>query len=481
MRLTFAILLLSASLVSHAQEQDLDAVLDGFDKAPPSGEALDDVMQGFDDAAPGSGGELEEALSGFDSEKPKVETEFASTSSGPLDIGGALQFSTTWNSERDAPASGATDYRGWSRARLKLNLEADLDISQNWDARLTGYLWHDAIFAFKGRAEYSDRVVDAMEQDADLGEAWLRGRVSDQIDVKLGKQLVVWGKSDNLRVTDILNPADNREPGMVDIEDARIPLAMSRLDYYYGDWNLTALAIHEIDFHKLPEQGSDFYPFASTLPAERQISDGGDNTEYAAAANGIFSGWDLSFYWAQVYNDDAHLTTKNATTVRDHARITMLGSAINIAVDNWLLKGELAHLSGLQASMVGDDYARSDLLLGAEYAGFSDSMVSLEVVDRHIADYTQALEQAGVKEDAIQYALRYQRDAMHDRLHLTLLDLRNGHDMSDGGFTRFSIEYELEDALAVTGGYIAYHDGETIPFSGIEDNDRLFAEIDYSF
>ena len=49
---------------------------------------------------------------------------------------------------------------------------------------------------------------------------------------KLGRQIVNWGRSDTVRVLDVINPLDNREPGLVDIEDLRLPVTMARVDYF---------------------------------------------------------------------------------------------------------------------------------------------------------------------------------------------------------------------------------------------------------
>jgi len=172
------------------------------------------------------------------------------------------------------------------------------------------------------------------------------------LDIKLGRQIVVWGKSDNIRVTDVLNPLDMREPGLTDIEDLRLPVATSRLDYYIGDWNLTGIVIHEIRFNKSPEYGSDFYPSSTPPPYEDKPGSRCKNTEYAAAINGIFSGWDISFYWADFYNDTPHMELVSAGPPPQiewkHARLKMFGAAFNQALGNWLLKTEAAYIDGFK-------------------------------------------------------------------------------------------------------------------------------------
>ena len=70
-----------------------------------------------------------------------------------------------------------------------------------------------------------------------------------------------------------------------------------------------------------------------------------ENTEWALALNGIFSGRDVSFYWANIYNDLPHAERDSdapAPTVHlVHERIAMVGAAYNQALGNWLLKTEL--------------------------------------------------------------------------------------------------------------------------------------------
>ena len=47
---------------------------------------------------------------------------------------------------------------------------------------------------------------------------------------------------------------------------------------------------------------------AELPPVHEEIPENGfEHMEYALSASGIFSGWDIAFYWADVYSDAAHL------------------------------------------------------------------------------------------------------------------------------------------------------------------------------
>ena len=147
-----------------------------------------------------------------------------------------------------------------------------------------------------------------------LTDAYIQGRLSNDIDLKVGRQIVVWGKSDSIRITDVINPLDNRLPGMTDIEDLRLSVGMAKLDYYIGMFNISAMIIAENRiFIEAPARG-EFFPvdsIFSTAPNPfielKEPTTSWDNMQYALAINGVFSGWDLSFYAADVLDQKWHI------------------------------------------------------------------------------------------------------------------------------------------------------------------------------
>lgn len=448
---------------------------------------LDDVLEGFDEGSAWSApGELDDILGGFDDQAGAAPTR---TEAAPallpawLRLSGNLRQAASYNFSHQRPEAGGYDHRGFSKLRTSADLTADLTLPSGWAARLGGKAFYDAIFSLRDRQEYSDQVLAAYEDEGEIGEAYVQGSLADNLDVKLGRQIVVWGKSDNIRVTDIVNPLDNREPGLVDIRDLRLPVAMSKVDYYLGDWNLSALVSHELRFHKVPVFGHDFYPAPAPAPSEREYSVAWDNQEFALAVNGIFQGWDLSFYGGYLYEDQAHLEMDGPGPVLAYSRIGMLGAALNIARGNWLLKAEAAYLDGLEYSIDVGKKNRFDALLGLEYQGIAETVISLELANRHILAFDERLEAAPVHErrDDLQYVLRISRDYLHDTLQLTALLSTYGVTGNGGAFQRFTAVYDFTDAVSATVGLITYQDGDKALFQEISDNDRLFCELRYAF
>jgi len=497
-----AFTLLLSGPIFAAEDETLDEIVEGFDDKKPDatidiiGDTMDDVLEGFDDEpkedekSPAE----DDILKGFDDDskktKPEVPPKLQKDEVKPsiFSLNGDVKLGASYNFAHDKPQGNETDWRGLSRLRGELHLELNAKFSKLWQARLSGKGAYDFAYTIHGRDEFTDDVVDNYEKELELGETYIQGSLTKSFDVKIGRQIVVWGKSDNIRVTDVLNPLDMREPGLTDIEDLRLPVTMSRFDYYIGDWSLTGITIHEIRFNKNPEFGSDFYPSLTPPPHEDKPDSGGKNTEYAAAINGIFGGWDVSFYWADYYNDMPHMeiifTGLPPQIEWKHARLKMVGAAFNAAVGNWLLKTEAAYIDGFEFfNSLEKEYSRIDVLAGIEYSGFTDTTVSLEAVNRHINDFDDVLELPPDKaqKDEFQWVVRLTRNFLNETLDLTLLASTFGGTGQDGAFQRLSAEYDITDAIEIEGGLVFYKSGDLARFRNIGDNDRLFCQIKYSF
>ncbi|MDX1811232.1 MAG: DUF1302 family protein, partial [Gammaproteobacteria bacterium] len=332
--------LLACSSIQLAQaatsDEEMQMIMEGFGSDDSSqnsnknsseaDQELKDILQGFEDTTP--------TPSQNGEEQAPVETK-------AWDLTTLTSLSTSYNYQHKSPAPGQTDYRGLSRLKLKVQPEFRYQFNKSYDAVVSGSGFYDFAYAINGRDNYTDQVLEIHQSELQVREAYLRGTLTSSIDVTLGRQIVVWGKADSVRVVDVLNPLDFREPGMVDIEDLRLPVAMLKGDYYVGDWNVSAIIIPEIRTNKMPAYGSDFYLGDPTQPAPKEdVPDNFKNQDYALALKGRFQGWDLSFHAAHYYDKQPHL--KNFQQL-EHARLTMLGVAGNVALGNWMLKAEAAH------------------------------------------------------------------------------------------------------------------------------------------
>jgi len=370
-----------------------------------------------------------------------------------LSLYGSVGLSTSYNYNHDKPLLPTqNDYRGLSSVKTSADLNIEYKFDNGFKAKAVLKAYNDFIYDIKS----DDYKVTPKGYDKgfDLNEIYLQGALRSNLDIKIGRQIVVWGKSDNIRITDSLNPLDNTTPGMVDIEDLRLGRAMTKIDYFVNDWAISGIVLHENRFSDMPQYGSDYAPanlmIANAISVD-EPSNSIDNSGIALSASANMQGQDLAFYYSNQYIDN--------TTYRSN----MLGFAYNKVVDSFLFKTELAYFDNYDSNLVD---SKIDSLVGVEYNGISDGSISLEVAN---------------KDDDIQYALRFTQSYINQTLDFTALYSGFGKECEYGGFTRIWFDYDINDKLSSSFGFINYIGKEKKSFEMIEDNDRIFASITYSF
>jgi hypothetical protein len=371
----------------------------------------------------------------------------------PYNIYGDISFFTSYNYAHNSPQNSiSNDFRGFSSAKLSSDVTAEYKFKNNYKIKTVFKVYKDLIFDIKDN-NYKTIPKD-YDQEADINELYIQGSLNSTLDFKVGKQIVVWGKSDNIRITDVLNRLDMRTPALTDIKDLRLGRVMSKLDKTNDNWTYSVILLHEQSFSKMPQYGSDFAP-ANEIVANSIIADEPsnsiDNTGYALSLSGNLQAQDIAFYFVDDYKDNTLYKMK------------MLGFAYNKVLDSYLFKIELAYLDDNSLNI---DPTYYNTLVGVEYNGIKDGSISLEIAD---------------KEKIHQYAMRFTQNYMNDTLDFTLLYYLEGDSGKDGGYVRSWFDYDLNDKVALTFGVVDYIDGDSAKFQMIKDNDRVFGSIKYSF
>jgi len=410
-------------------------------------------------------------LDGFD-DKVEVSDEVVEEESSSFIDGftGKITQQVAYSPNTDKPHNDISSFKS------SLFLDYEHKFENGFRVKTNAKAYYDLIYSINGREKYSSDELDELESEIELFDAYIEGSIIDNLDIKVGRQVVIWGRSDTIRVTDILNPLDNRRPAMVDIEDLRLPVTMAKLDYFIGDWRVTPMAILEQRFSKNPPYGSAFSPAPVVLPKDRDY----DDVTYALSIGGEFSGWDINFYGAEIYND---IGVVNPTLYIQHDKIKMYGMALNILSGSWLFKSEMAYFDGLKYGSTPDrSFNRADFLVGFEYKGIADTLISYDFAIRAFEDYDDRLlnEFNPLEENTYQNALRVSSDFFNATLTANYLISLYGKSLDEGGFQRLWFKYKISDGINANFGVVDYIGGSKI-FDNIEDNDMVYADISYSF
>jgi len=537
--------------------------------AQATDDGYEDLLGGFEDDDGGTGATDDELLGGFDEDDGRTGATDASErkpsfADDYIELSGSVSLGASYNlrphcasagpvrdpipSCGEDPDSGdhsGTFYGNLQRLRLRGDIQADFALPADWKARFQAFGWYDFAYLIHGREKYTGIVLDDYELRGDVLDLYVEGSVTSWLDLKLGRQVVNWGRSDTLRVNDVLNSLNNLEPGLADIEDLRLPSTMAKIDAYWRKFSFTAIIIPEIRFDWDPPPGNDFFPtirFSDLppVPPNAQFSNAqvaaflddvarggfvsepfadevdqwGSTPEYAGAITGIFSGWDISLYVARVYQNRTtpviNLPTFNTIPVLTREdRVTMVGAGGNYTRGSWLFKAEAAWFDELDYVFLVPNLAftpppgppnpfqildywvtrdaqvsRLDYMLGIEYYGWTDTNIALEVAHRHVFSYDPLLVYLPnyLRKDNVEIALRMSRDLMNARLTLSGVGLvLLNSDGFLGSTIRLDASYELTDAIQFTSGLLYFIGGSQVPFDTWAKNDRLFAKLKYSF
>lgn len=492
---TLGALLLALALCVSSQLADAQTA---------SEEDLDDLMGGFDDDSESAEVEQIEEKPDADDAPPAwlAKLPFGDFLSQHVVLSGSLGAGSVYSyldhSVPHGDEPGRTSHYGnWTRLDLDGFLQLDVHLPGDWMMRAEALGWYDFAYRIRGRGDYAGAVLDAYEWQVDTGEVYLTGPLLENVDLTVGRKIVNWGRSDTFRVVDVINPLDNKEPGLVDIEDLRRPRTMVKLDGNAGPWSAQFLVIPENRYDRDPPRGSDFRPPPSLVQAALPppTIDGRSDFEgmpaLAGKFDGSFSSWDFSLYGA--YIDESHrvFDAGGPTGLQLEAnRIGMLGAAGNFTRGPWLFKAESAWLRDVavlrfqsgNAIPSSDDNDRIDTMLGVEFYGRDNLTIAFEIVNRHLLkEHTAPMTLPLSPQSRFESGLRISRPFFRERVHLTLLALGLGERLQDGGAVRFSGDFEITDDWKLAGGWLIFIGGPDDGLGAFDSNDRLYAELKYSF
>jgi Protein of unknown function (DUF1302)/AMIN domain len=288
-----------------------------------------------------------------------------SRTSEPSEAATQFEVSGTWEQEW----AYQTDDTG--NQKFEALLEPRLDVYLPSGSRLVGIarIRLDAVGdlgPFSSRPDnysgangpiYNDEYAELSLRELYLDTQWA------EIYWRLGKQQVVWGQADGIKVLDVVNPQSFREFILDDFDDSRTPLWMVNAEVPLGEGGLQLLWIPDTTYHELAEAGSPYFltspKWVPSIPAGTGVQvasfDKPDNpledSDLGVRYTAFWGGWDISLNYLYHYQDYPVLYQQLETQNRaDVLRITptykrnnLIGGTLSNAFNELTLRAELAY------------------------------------------------------------------------------------------------------------------------------------------
>jgi len=387
------------------------------------------------------------------------------------------------------------------KVRNYLELEIDVPAGRRFSLHALTRGAYDAVYALQD--DYSEAARDEYETELVLRELYLDARLGN-LDLRLGRQQVVWGEAIGLRITDVVNPQDFREFILDDFVDSRIPLWMARFDLPLGSWLLEALWVPDLEPNKPAVPGSEWeFTMGGAAPSPdvlvvqdelRYPAQNLENSEWGLRASGYWKGWDLTGSYFHSWDDaptyHSHFVPggpegalPTLVLSPEHHRLHTLGATFARPVGSFVFRGEMAYyLQKFFATLDpldADGVAQKSYLyymIGADYDLSGSLSLNGQFIQRYILGHD-----AFLAEDELQniFSLYLRADLLRETLHATLLAAYSAD--SGGSWVNPELEYDYSDRISLTLGADILGGGPDDFFGQFDDNDRVFVELKYAF
>ena len=383
-----------------------------------------------------------------------------------------------------------TDLPGGSRLTLVSRLRTDL-----WDQLEPGVADTSMRGPFNRPLYIGDRT------EFELREFYWQIPLDD-FYITLGKQQIVWGTADGLKVLDVVNPQSFREFILPEFDQSRIPLWSINIETKWHEMEVQLVLIPDQSYHQIPRAG-DAFAFASprfsgaaalagspvpvNLKNSQRPADKLENGDAGIKFSGFWQGWDLSLLYLYHYEDIPVVERRFNAGVLEvtprYERAHLLGGSFARAFGDLTLRGELGYTRGRALSvdrpMEADGVVERDVLasvIGLDWSGFDEWFVSFQLFQDRLIDDARGLQRP--RQD-VTTTFYLRRRFLNDAL---VFESRWYANMNDGdGLGRAKLAYELSDTVTVSFGVDWFYGEAEGVFGQFGDNDRAVLGLNFGF
>lgn len=410
----------------------------------------------------------------------------------------------------DVETAVETDGDGFQKADFVLEPEAQVDFGDFGRLTVIGRIRIDPVdelepgrptFLNDVRSVVSNRAFIGDAADLELREAYFDKYIGN-VFLRLGKQQVVWGEADGLRVLDVINPLSFREFIIGDFEDRRIPTWIANAEVTAGNVTAQFLWIPDRTFDEIPPMDGTFaitsprfapqvpdgftgnVNFADVQRPDRFIED----DDYGVRINAFLGGWDVSLNYLYHFRDEQVLRREidahgDILLTPEFERSHLIGGTASNAFGKFTLRTELGFSTNRFFLTVdpadADGVFETDevsYVIGVDYQLDADTIISGQVFQSYLTDTAP-----GATRDDLDttLSLLVTKEFMNDRVAIEGLYLQSIND-GDGQF-QFDASYELRSNLSLKVGADVFFGDRDGVFGQFDGADRIRFGFEYGF
>jgi len=356
---------------------------------------------------------------------------------------------------------------------------------------------------------WSRRATLGPYSEAELREFYLEAYPFDTY-LKVGKQQIVWGQTDGIKVLDRVNPQRYREFILEDFDDSRIPLWAIKWEFSVNkNWDGQLILLPDQTYHEIPEAGAAYAPTSPELvptpppgitvtgyiieKPDRVVADADAGLQLSTRKRG----WDLTLNYLYHYADTPVIrmrdTENGGYLDGSYERTHTIGGSASNAIGDFALRTEMAYTTDRYVAEVYPQSANIErplntvsdgvirggeftYALGVDWMGMRDTLVSLQLIqsgfDRKGANTTRG----SIETDA---TLLFERNFFNDALTFRNLLIQDV-DRGDGLLTT-ELAYDYLANLELRIEASMFYGSRHGRYGQFDNRDRLLIGFEYGF
>ena len=324
----------------------------------------------------------------------------------------------------------------------------------------------------------------------------------NSVDIRIGKQQIVWGKADGVFITDIVSPLNLTEFLLPDFDEIRIGVYAAKINFYFGSSTLEAIWKPVYAGNEFPAPGSIWYkppelPAPATFDrSKEEINPSLENSEiylkYSLSSSAIDFDVMGAYVWEQTptmhvqkefgLDSLGNPILTGLLITPEHHRLYLAGGSFTSTIKSFVVRGEAAYYKGkyfqtadprAEDALIQKDYLH--YVVGLDY-GIGNLKLSTQFIQKYIMDYEDPIDEDEFQ-NTMTFLARY--DAMRETLHLELFSYI-GLNYGDA-LIRPMVTYDVSDGFSILFGSNIFVGDERGMFGKYGDNSMIYTKIKYYF
>jgi hypothetical protein len=315
-------------------------------------------------------------------------------------------------------------------------------------------------------------------------------------DMRAGRQIIIWGVSDGIRITDIIAPMDFTEFLAREYDDIRMPVEAVKLRIFRNNMKVELVFVplfQSFIYPSDPENPWNILPEGEGIPPVTiapAVKPGASlrNSEVGGRISFYLSGFDISLVSLYTWNKMPVFKTRyspdmdSMLMIPEHHRMGMLGMDFSKPMGTLVLRGEGALFSGEHyacelnegtSELVTKNVIRT--LVGLDWYPGRDWTITGQFSHASVLNFEERME---CERNHLLATLGISKKLVRSTLTLSTfayIDLS-----SIGYFNRTSAEYSLSDQIRISAG-VDLFEGDGGMFGMYSNNSECWIKMKYNF